>query len=426
MKIYKDKSLEDMKKIVSDYTADTSDRVIEERVATIIKTVRDKGDQALKEYSQQFDKVTIDDFKVDKETIEAAYKKVDPAVIKALEVAKANITSFHEQEKERGFMDASKPGVLRGQKVTPLARVGIYVPGGTAAYPSTIMMCALPAKIAGVKDIIMVTPPQVNGIAPAVLAAAKIAGVTQIYQVGGAQAVAALAYGTESIPRVDKIVGPGNIYVATAKKQVFGQVSIDMVAGPSEIGIVADQSADPVDLAADLLSQAEHDKRARAILITNNQSLAQAVSQEVDRQLAVLPRKDIAGAAIVDRSFIAVMPSIQDMFALMNEVAPEHLEVQLDNPIQYLSMIENAGSVFLGKYASEPLGDYAAGPNHVLPTGGTARFSSALGVYDFVKHTSFSYFTKDTLAELTPHVTALARVEGLEAHARAVESRFRK
>ncbi|MDY3983820.1 MAG: histidinol dehydrogenase [Veillonellaceae bacterium] len=426
MKIYKDKSLEDMKKIVSDYTADTSDRVIEERVATIIKTVRDKGDQALKEYSQQFDKVTIDDFKVDKETIEAAYKKVDPAVIKALEVAKANITSFHEQEKERGFMDASKPGVLRGQKVTPLARVGIYVPGGTAAYPSTIMMCALPAKIAGVKDIIMVTPPQVNGIAPAVLAAAKIAGVTQIYQVGGAQAVAALAYGTESIPRVDKIVGPGNIYVATAKKQVFGQVSIDMVAGPSEIGIVADQSADPVDLAADLLSQAEHDKRARAILITNNQSLAQAVSQEVDRQLAVLPRKDIAGAAIADRSFIAVMPSIQDMFALMNEVAPEHLEVQLDNPIQYLSMIENAGSVFLGKYASEPLGDYAAGPNHVLPTGGTARFSSALGVYDFVKHTSFSYFTKDTLAELTPHVTALARVEGLEAHARAVESRFRK
>lgn len=426
MKIYKDKSLEDMKKIVSDYTADTSDRVIEERVATIIKTVRDKGDQALKEYSQQFDKVTIDDFKVDKETIEAAYKKVDPAVIKALEVAKANITSFHEQEKERGFMDASKPGVLRGQKVTPLARVGIYVPGGTAAYPSTIMMCALPAKIAGVKDIIMVTPPQVNGIAPAVLAAAKIAGVTQIYQVGGAQAVAALAYGTESIPRVDKIVGPGNIYVATAKKQVFGQVSIDMVAGPSEIGIVADQSADPVDLAADLLSQAEHDKRARAILITNNQSLAQAVSQEVDRQLAVLPRKDIAGAAIADRSFIAVMPSIQDMFALMNEVAPEHLEVQLDNPIQYLSMIENAGSVFLGKYASEPLGDYAAGPNHVLPTGGTARFSSALGVYDFVKHTSFSYFTKDTLVELTPHVTALARVEGLEAHARAVESRFRK
>lgn len=261
-------------------------------------------------------------------------------------MAKANITSFHEQEKERGFMDASKPGVLRGQKVTPLARVGIYVPGGTAAYPSTIMMCALPAKIAGVKDIIMVTPPQVNGIAPAVLAAAKIAGVTQIYQVGGAQAVAALAYGTESIPRVDKIVGPGNIYVATAKKQVFGQVSIDMVAGPSEIGIVADQSADPVDLAADLLSQAEHDKRARAILITNNQSLAQAVSQEVDRQLAVLPRKDIAGAAIADRSFIAVMPSIQDMFALMNEVAPEHLEVQLDNPIQYLSMIENAGSVF--------------------------------------------------------------------------------
>lgn len=426
MKIYKDKSLEDMKKIVSDYTADTSDRVIEDRVATIIKTVRDKGDQALKEYSQQFDKVTIDDFKVDEETIEAAYKKVDPAVIKALEVAKANITSFHEQEKERGFMDASKPGVLRGQKVTPLARVGIYVPGGTAAYPSTIMMCALPAKIAGVKDIIMVTPPQVNGIAPAVLAAAKIAGVTQIYQVGGAQAVAALAYGTESIPRVDKIVGPGNIYVATAKKQVFGQVSIDMVAGPSEIGIVANQSADPVDLAADLLSQAEHDKRARAILITNNQSLAQAVSQEVDRQLAVLPRKDIAGAAIVDRSFIAVMPSIQDMFALMNEVAPEHLEVQLDNPIQYLSMIENAGSVFLGKYASEPLGDYAAGPNHVLPTGGTARFSSALGVYDFVKHTSFSYFTKDILAELTPHVTALARVEGLEAHARAVESRFRK
>lgn len=306
----------------------------------------------------------------------------------------------------------------------PLNRVGLYVPGGTAAYPSTLLMSALPAKIAGVNEVIMVTPPQVDDINPAVLAAAKIAGVDAIYQVGGAQAIAALAYGTESIPAVDKIIGPGNIFVATAKKQVFGQVAIDMVAGPSEIGILADDSADPRQLAADLLSQAEHDRRARPILITDSADLAQAVSDNVTSQLKVLPREAIATDAVNEKGFIAVVAKVEEMFDLMNTVAPEHLEVQLKNPTQYLNLIKNAGSVFLGRYASEPLGDYVAGPNHILPTSGTARFSSPLGVYDFVKRTSFIQYTKDALAKEAPAITTLARVEGLEGHARAIESRF--
>ena len=290
------------------------------------------------------------------------------------------------------------PGITRGQKVTPLARVGLYVPGGTAAYPSTIMMTALPAKIAGVKEIIMVTPPQKDGINPAVLGAAKLAGVDAVYQVGGAQGVAALAYGTEQIPKVDKIVGPGNIYVATAKRQVFGQVDIDMIAGPSEIGVIADESANPVHLAADLLSQAEHDPRARAIMVTNSEKLANLVSDEVERQLSQLPRESIARPAIENNSYIAVMDSVEDMFTVMNEVAPEHLEIQLPDPMEYMSIVENAGSVFLGRYASEPLGDYVGGTNHVLPTSGTARFSSPLGVYDFVKRISFTQFSRERLA----------------------------
>jgi histidinol dehydrogenase len=288
------------------------------------------------------------------------------------------------------------------------------------------MMCALPAKIAGVDQVVIVTPPQPEGINPAVLAAAKIAGVDSIYQVGGAQAIAALAYGTESIPRVDKIVGPGNIFVATAKKQVFGQVAIDMVAGPSEIGVIADASADPRQLAADLLSQAEHDKLARPILITDSLKLAKAVSDNVESQLKVLPRTEIATASVENKGFIAVVDNIDDMFTLMNTVAPEHLEIQLEDPTQYLSQIRNAGSVFLGKYASEPLGDYVAGPNHVLPTGGTARFSSPLGVYDFVKKTQFVQYTKPALEKEAKQITSLARVEGLEGHARAIESRFDK
>ena len=425
MKIYKE-SLDAMLSIVRQYTQQTTDMEIERRVYDIIENVRANGDAALREYSEKFDGVKLDDFKVDQSIIDAAWDNLPEDLKHALLVAKKNITEFHSREIEQGFVDMDTPGITRGQKVTPLARVGLYVPGGTAAYPSTIMMTALPAKIAGVKEIIMVTPPQKDGINPAVLGAAKLAGVDAVYQVGGAQGVAALAYGTEQIPKVDKIVGPGNIYVATAKRQVFGQVDIDMIAGPSEIGVIADDSANPVHLAADLLSQAEHDPRARAIMVTNSEKLAQLVSDEVERQLSQLPRESIARPAIENNSYIAVMNSIEDMFTVMNEVAPEHLEIQLPDPMEYMSMVENAGSVFLGRYASEPLGDYVGGTNHVLPTSGTAKFSSPLGVYDFVKRISFTQFSRERLQEVAKDITTLARTEGLEAHARAIDVRFEK
>ena len=425
MKIYKE-SLDAMLSIVRQYTQQTTDMEIERRVYDIIENVRANGDAALREYSEKFDGVKLDDFKVDQSIIDAAWDNLPEDLKHALLVAKKNITEFHSREIEQGFVDMDTPGITRGQKVTPLARVGLYVPGGTAAYPSTIMMTALPAKIAGVKEIIMVTPPQKDGINPAVLGAAKLAGVDAVYQVGGAQGVAALAYGTEQIPKVDKIVGPGNIYVATAKRQVFGQVDIDMIAGPSEIGIIADESANPVHLAADLLSQAEHDPRARAIMVTNSEKLANLVSDEVERQLSQLPRESIARPAIENNSYIAVMDSVEDMFTVMNEVAPEHLEIQLPDPVEYMSMVENAGSVFLGRYASEPLGDYVGGTNHVLPTSGTAKFSSPLGVYDFVKRISFTQFSRERLQEVAKDITTLARTEGLEAHARAIEVRFEK
>lgn len=425
MKIYKE-SLDAMLSIVRQYTQQTTDMEIERRVYDIIENVRANGDAALREYSEKFDGVKLDDFKVDQSIIDAAWDNLPEDLKHALLVAKKNITEFHSREIEQGFVDMDTPGITRSQKVTPLARVGLYVPGGTAAYPSTIMMTALPAKIAGVKEIIMVTPPQKDGINPAVLGAAKLAGVDAVYQVGGAQGVAALAYGTEQIPKVDKIVGPGNIYVATAKRQVFGQVDIDMIAGPSEIGVIADDSANPVHLAADLLSQAEHDPRARAIMVTNSEKLANLVSDEVERQLSQLPRESIARPAIENNSYIAVMDSVEDMFTVMNEVAPEHLEIQLPDPMEYMSMVENAGSVFLGRYASEPLGDYVGGTNHVLPTSGTAKFSSPLGVYDFVKRISFTQFSRERLQEIAKDITTLARTEGLEAHARAIEVRFEK
>ncbi|WP_298606882.1 histidinol dehydrogenase [uncultured Veillonella sp.] len=425
MKIYKE-SLDAMLSIVRQYTQQTTDMEIERRVYDIIENVRANGDAALREYSEKFDGVKLDDFKVDQSIIDAAWDNLPEDLKHALLVAKKNITEFHSREIEQGFVDMDTPGITRGQKVTPLARVGLYVPGGTAAYPSTIMMTALPAKIAGVKEIIMVTPPQKDGINPAVLGAAKLAGVDAVYQVGGAQGVAALAYGTEQIPKVDKIVGPGNIYVATAKRQVFGQVDIDMIAGPSEIGVIADESANPVHLAADLLSQAEHDPRARAIMVTNSEKLANLVSDEVERQLSQLPRESIARPAIENNSYIAVMDSVEDMFTVMNEVAPEHLEIQLPDPMEYMSMVENAGSVFLGRYASEPLGDYVGGTNHVLPTSGTAKFSSPLGVYDFVKRISFTQFSRERLQGVAKDITTLARTEGLEAHARAIEVRFEK
>lgn len=397
---------------------------VEKSVREIIANVIKDGDQAVKMYEQKFDNVELESLKVTQQEIDEDYEATDDTVIKALELAKANITSFHQMEVEDSFIDAKKKGVIRGEKIAPLAAVGLYVPGGTAAYPSSILMNVIPAKIAGVSRIVMVTPPQKDGLNKAVLAAAKIAGVDEIYTVGGAQAIASLAYGTETVPRVDKITGPGNVFVATAKKQVFGQVDIDMIAGPSEIGVIAGSQAVPSQVAADLLSQAEHDKLARPILVTDDRSLAEAVSKEMDRQVDLLPRKEIAKAAMDNEGFIAVVDDIDDAFTLMNAVAPEHLEVQLPDAIEYLNQIKNAGSVFLGFSASEPLGDYLAGPNHILPTGGTARFFSPLGVQDFVKRTQFVSYTRDALKKEKDAITTLARVEGLEAHARAIESRF--
>ncbi|KRM33396.1 bifunctional histidinal dehydrogenase histidinol dehydrogenase [Agrilactobacillus composti DSM 18527 = JCM 14202] len=396
---------------------------IEAAVAKIIANVRQNGDAALTQYAQDFDKVSLSDFKVPQATIDAAYDACPADLLAALKLAKRNITSYHKKEITYGFMDAEQPGVIRGQKVMPLAAVGLYVPGGTAAYPSTILMSAIPAKLAGVEKIVMVTPPQKDGINPTVLTAAKLAGVSAIYQVGGAQAVAALAYGTKTIPQVDKIMGPGNIFVATAKKQVFGQVDIDMIAGPSEIGIIADKSADPKKLAADLLSQAEHDKLARPMLVTPSLELAQAVSAQVDAQLTTLPRAEIARASVENEGFIAVVANLDQAFDLMNQIAPEHLEVQVPEAITYLDQIKNAGSVFFGESASEPLGDYVAGPNHILPTAGSARFFSPLGVLDFVKRTQFIQYTPAALAKESKAITRLARVEGLEGHARAIEAR---
>ncbi len=423
MNIIKNESLEAIKARIRQQTEKTVDPQVEARVTDIIKNVRANGDEALKEYGEKFDGVSLDNLKVTDSQIEEAFNQVNPAVIKALEKAADNIRSFHKLEIGESFEDNPSNGVIRGTKVTPLSAVGIYVPGGTAAYPSSVLMNAIPAKIAGVENIIMVTPPQKNGLNQAVLAAAKIAGVDRIYQVGGAQAIAALAYGTESIPQVDKITGPGNAYVATAKRDVYGQVDIDMIAGPSEIGILADDSASAKDVAADLLSQAEHDVNARAILITNSEKLATAVSKEVEDQLKVLPREAIARQAIENNGFIYLVDTIDLMIDLMNAVAPEHLEIQLENAYDYISKIKNAGSVFLGKYASEPLGDYLAGPNHILPTGGTARFSSPLGVWDFQKRIQYLQYSAEALLADLADVTVLAREEGLEAHARAIESR---
>lgn len=398
----------------------------EQQVEAILAAVQANGDQALRDFSEKFDNCSLTELQVSETAIASAFAQVEPEVIAALEAAKANIISFHSRQKQEAFLDCDKAGVIRGQLVLPLEKVGVYVPGGTAAYPSSVLMNVLPAKIAGVDKIVMVTPPAINGVPPVILAAAKIAGVDEVYQVGGAQAIAALAYGTATIPKVDKIVGPGNIYVATAKKLVYGQVDIDMIAGPSEIGIIADQQANPAYIAADLLSQAEHDKLARAILVTNSRELGEKVEQELVRQLADLPRKVIAEAALQDFGRIILADSITDMFQVMNQVAPEHLEIQLENPLDYLHDIRNAGSVFLGAYASEPLGDYYAGTNHVLPTSGTARFYSPLSLYDFIKHTQITYYTKAALAKEKDAVMLLARKEGLEAHARAVAIRFEK
>lgn len=421
MKITTD-SLEKQLANVQKRTAQLTDPKIEAAVREIIEAVQAKGDAAVRDYTKKFDGVELADFKISEERIDAAYENIDPKTKEALEVARDNIISFHKKEVEYGFVDTEKAGVMRGQKVIPLASVGLYVPGGTAAYPSSVLMNAIPGKLAGVKRLVMVTPDPTE----AVLAAAKIAGVDDVYQLGGAQAIAALAYGTETVPRVDKIFGPGNVYVATAKKMVFGQVAIDMIAGPSEIGIIADYSAKPKQIAADLLSQAEHDRLARPILVTNSMKLAESVSNEVELQLQTLPREEIARESVEEQGFISVLPDLDQVFELMNAIAPEHLEIQLPNPTGYLSLVENAGSVFLGQYASEPLGDYVAGPNHILPTSGTARFSSPVGVYDFIKRTQFIQYSAAALEKEAQYVTTLARVEGLEGHARAIEAREAK
>lgn len=395
---------------------------VEEAVAAIIQDVRLRGDEALRHYSVTFDRVELEDFEVGQDLVDQAFEQVDQAVLTALENAKANIESYHRQQLEKGFEDQPTDGVIRGQLIRPIERVGVYVPGGTAAYPSSVLMNVIPAKIAGVKEIIMITPPQKEFV-PAILVAARLAGVDKIYQVGGAQGVAALAYGTETIPKVDKITGPGNIYVATAKKQVFGLVGIDMIAGPSEIGIIADETANPAYVAADLLSQAEHDVLARAILVTNSEALADAVEAEIEKQLQDLPRQVIARSSIENNGRIILTQDVDSMFELMNLVAPEHLEIAMEDAYNYLDKVENAGSIFLGHYTSEPIGDYYAGTNHVLPTTATSRFSSALGVHDFIKRIQYTQYSKAAIQVAEKDITSLAYAEGLQAHAKAIEVR---
>ena len=395
-------------------------------VSEIIDTVRRDGDAALRMYAEKFDKATLTSLEVSEEEIAEAFAETDENFIKILEEAAENIRNFHKRQVRNSFVISEKDGVVTGQKVTPIEAVGLYVPGGTAAYPSTVLMDAIPASIAGCPTIVMTTPPMKNGkVNPAILAAARIAGVTRIFKVGGAQAVAALAYGTETVPRVDKIVGPGNAFVAEAKKQVFGRVSIDMIAGPSEILVVADGKSSPVFVAADLLSQAEHDRMASAVLVTDSTAFAEAVSKELERQIPLLPRADIARASIDNNGKIIV--SENDLLAaidIANEIAPEHLELCVDNPFDYLDKIKHAGSIFMGRYCPEALGDYFAGPNHTLPTSGTARFSSPLSVDDFVKKSQFTYFTREALRAVSDKVAAFAEREGLSAHARSATVRF--
>ena len=389
-------------------------------VADIIANVRENGDKALIEYCEKFDKARLTSLQVTKAEVEEAVAAVDPAFLEILQKAAANIRKFHSRQVRNSFIINDEDGIVMGQKIIPVDRAGLYVPGGTAAYPSTVLMDSIPAKIAGVRELVMVTPPNAEGkVNPVILAAAWVAGVDKIFKVGGAQAVAALAYGTESIPRVDKIVGPGNAFVAEAKRQVFGQVSIDMIAGPSEILIVADGKSNPRHLAADLLSQAEHDKLASAVLVTDSQDLAEAVQAELEIQIPLLERAEIARASIDNNGKIIVAGNLKEVIAISNEIAPEHLELCVDNPFDYLDSIRHAGSIFMGRNCPEALGDYFAGPNHTLPTSGMARFSSPLSVDDFIKKTQYTYYTRDALARVAADVAAFATAEGLTAHAKS-------
>ncbi|MBQ2285507.1 MAG: histidinol dehydrogenase [Clostridia bacterium] len=398
---------------------------IEDIVADIIKNVTERKDEAVKEYCERFDGVELSSLQVTDAEIEEAYASMDKEFVRILEDAAENIRNFHKRQVRNSFIISENNGVVIGQKVIPVEKVGLYVPGGTAAYPSTVLMDSIPAKIAGCSEIVMVTPPMKDGkINPVILTAAKIAGVDKIFKVGGAQAVAALAYGTESIPKVDKIVGPGNAFVAEAKKQVFGIVSIDMIAGPSEILVVADNTCNPKFVAADLLSQAEHDKMASAVLVTDDMDFANAVSDELERQIPLLPRSEIARASIDNNGKIIVADDIKCVIDIANEIAPEHLELCVDNPFDYLDSIKHAGSIFMGKYCPEALGDYFAGPNHTLPTSGTARFSSPLSVDDFVKKTQYTYYTKNALSRVADDIAYFAEKEGLSAHAKSATIRF--
>ena len=393
---------------------------VEQIVADIIADIRSGGDQAVLNYTLKFDKADLTSLLVSQEEIDEAFASVEPEFLSILEQAAENIRAFHSKQVRNSFVIADKPGIVLGQKVTPIEKVGVYVPGGTAAYPSTVLMDTIPAKIAGCPLIVMVTPPGADGkINPVILAAAKIAGVDQIFKVGGAQAVAALAYGTESIPKVDKIVGPGNAFVAEAKKQVFGLVSIDMIAGPSEILVIADGKSNPVHVAADLLSQAEHDKLASAVLVTDSAQLAEAVSLELEKQIPLLPRAEIARASIDNNGKIIVAENLMQGIEISNEIAPEHLELMVDDPFAYLDAVKHAGSIFMGRNCPEALGDYFAGPNHTLPTSGTARFSSPLSVDDFVKKSQFTYYTADALTAVADAIHYFAGKEGLQAHGKS-------
>lgn len=393
---------------------------VADTVSEIIADVEKNGDEALYRYCEQFDGAALTSLEVSEEEWAQAMEAADPALIEVMKRSAANIRAFHQRQVRNSFIISDQNGVVMGQKVVPLDRVGLYVPGGTAAYPSSVLMNTIPAKIAGVKETVMVSPAKGGVISPAILAAAKIAGVSRVFKIGGAQAIAALACGTATVPKVDKIVGPGNAFVAEAKNQVFGRVAIDMIAGPSEILVLADGACEPAFIAADMLSQAEHDKMASAVLVTDSMKLAAAVSAEIEKQLETLPRRDIARASIDGNGKIIVTEDLRKAIDVVNEIAPEHLEICLDSPFDWLGAIRHAGSVFLGKNCPEALGDYFAGPNHTLPTGGTARFSSPLSVDDFVKKYQYTYYTEDALAAVADDIAAFARAEGLEAHARSV------
>ena len=391
---------------------------VADTVSEIIANVRDKGDAALREYGNKFYGAAPAVLEVTEEERKEALSKVEPAFLEIMKEAAENIRNYHSRQIRSGYIIQESEGIVLGQKVTPLGSVGLYIPGGTASYPSSVLMNCIPAKLAGVGQIIMTTPPDKNGnVSPNIIAAAEIAGVDRIFKCGGAQAIAALAYGTKSIPSVDKIVGPGNAYVAEAKRQVFGIVGIDMIAGPSEVLAIADGKSDPVVIAADLLSQAEHDKLATAVLITDSKELAEKVAAEIEKQLKELPREEIARASIENNGKIIVARSIEEAIEISNEIAPEHLELCVDEPFCYLDKITNAGSIFLGRNCPEPLGDYFAGTNHTLPTGGTAKFSSALSVDDFVKKSSYMYYSKEELSAVGDKIAYFAEKEGLHAHA---------